>query len=66
MAGKQEGIEDVERTVLQDPRGKVKATLPEAQFQEVSARPTGKTSETGTSSVGGLETSLNNSRSGQR
>jgi hypothetical protein len=35
MAGKQGGIEDVKRTVLQDPRGKVKATLLEAQFQEV-------------------------------
>jgi hypothetical protein len=51
MAGKQEGIEDVERTVLQDPRGMVKAKLPKAQFQEVITWPTGKTSETGTSSV---------------
>ena len=51
MAGKQEGIKDVARTVLQDPRGMVKARLLEAQFQEVEAQPTGKTSVTGTSSV---------------
>jgi hypothetical protein len=51
MAGKQEGIKGVARTVLQDPRGKVKARLPKAQFQEVKAQPTGKTSVTGTSSV---------------
>jgi hypothetical protein len=35
MAGKQEGIEGVKRTVLQDPHGKVKAKLLQAQFQEV-------------------------------
>jgi len=51
MAGKQEGIKGVASTVLQDPRGKVKATLLEAQFQEVESQPTGKTSETGTRSV---------------
>jgi len=51
MAGKQEASKGVAPTVLQDPHGKVKATLLEAQFQEVSARPTGKTPETGTSSA---------------
>ena len=35
MAGKQEGIKDVVSTVLQDPRGMVKARLLKAQFQEV-------------------------------
>ena len=51
MAGKQEGIKGAARTVLQDPRGMVKATLLEAQFPEVYARLTGKASVTGTSSV---------------
>ena len=51
MAGKQDGIKDAARTVLQDPRGKVKATLLKAQFQEVESRLTGKASATGTSSA---------------
>ena len=51
MAGKQEAIRDVARTVLQDPRDMVKADSLKPSYQEVSARPTGKTSETGTSSI---------------
>src|SRR4029453_367068 len=77
MAGKQEGIKGVAKTVLQDPRGMVKARLLKAQFQEVSARLTGKTSATGTSSarrlkhptgnsVNGLNTSTDNPRNYQR
>ena len=62
MVGKQETSKGVAQIVLQDPHGKVKAKQPEAQFQEVSARLTGKTPETGTSSARGLKTSPSNSR----
>lgn len=48
--------EGVKGAVPQDPRDTVKAGLLEAQFQKVFlARPTGKTPETGTSSISDLK-----------
>src|SRR5262245_62949576 len=44
MAEKQEEIKGVARTVLQDPRGKVKAKLVEGQLQEDGSPPHGTTS----------------------